>query len=331
MVSQQRLLAHRRIRYGLGGRDRSGALDPLDLFPNEPLGYVRDSLPDRTIPHPNDDPLDDVFDDVIRQRSNADAGHGTALLGRQQRRECFSQRRDGNAAGRMRAARLGRRRCRQRRSSARHEPRRCARQSRRWSGASGGNRQRNCSPDRVRSVAVRSAPASPGRPVRSGSQSAMPSGSDVDGAGAACRGCGTGSRSTDESRRTGSTASAPLTPAVPKAPPCWQTPHRADRSSPRAIRPGPPGPASRARPGAGDAGFAADWAGVVDQSPAGRLPASRSFTRLITICGSNGLTSTPSHPTARARASSIGSKAPVSSSTGMCANSLFVLMNDATS
>ena len=35
--------------------------------------------------------------------------------------------------------------------------------------------------------------------------------------------------------------------------------------------------------------------------PDGCLPASRSFTRLITSCGSNGFTSTPSHPTERAR------------------------------
>ena len=31
------------------------------------------------------------------------------------------------------------------------------------------------------------------------------------------------------------------------------------------------------------------------------MPARRSRTRLMTICGSNGFTSTPSHPTARAR------------------------------
>jgi hypothetical protein len=55
------------------------------------------------------------------------------------------------------------------------------------------------------------------------------------------------------------------------------------------------------------------------------------LTRLITICGSNGLTSTPSQPTALARASSIGSNAPVSSSTGMWARSLLPLTNAATS
>ena len=63
----------------------------------------------------------------------------------------------------------------------------------------------------------------------------------------------------------------------------------------------------------------------------GRFPAIKSFTRLITICGSNGFTSTPSHPAALARPSSIGSKAPVSNSTGMCESPGVRLMNAATS
>ena len=83
-------------------------------------------------------------------------------------------------------------------------------------------------------------------------------------------------------------------------------------------------PANGWRSGAGGA------AAAVEPPGAGR-PASRSLTRLMTICGSNGLTSTPSHPTARARASSIGSKAPVRSSTGMCASAGSPLMNAATS
>ncbi len=90
---------------------------------------------------------------------------------------------------------------------------------------------------------------------------------------------------------------------------CWRAPHRADRNSLRARRHVP----ARASPSAA-------WAALPVGAPS-RLPASRSRTRLITICGSNGLTSTPSQPTARARASSIGSNAPVSSSTGMCASS----------
>jgi hypothetical protein len=52
---------------------------------------------------------------------------------------------------------------------------------------------------------------------------------------------------------------------------------------------------------------------------------------LITICGSNGFTSTPSQPADLARPSSIGSNAPVSSSTGMCDSCGVRLMNAATS
>ena len=58
---------------------------------------------------------------------------------------------------------------------------------------------------------------------------------------------------------------------------------------------------------------------------------SRSRTRLMTNCGSNGLTSQPSHPIARTRASSTDSKAPVKSTTGMCLRSGWVLTNSATS
>ena len=60
-------------------------------------------------------------------------------------------------------------------------------------------------------------------------------------------------------------------------------------------------------------------------------PWSRSRTRLMTNCGSNGLTSQPSHPIARTRASSTASKAPVKSTTGMCLRSGWVLTNSATS
>ena len=83
----------------------------------------------------------------------------------------------------------------------------------------------------------------------------------------------------------------------------------------------------------GGAAATAAASGAGDDAPAvsGLRPAISSFTRLITICGSNGFTSTPSHRTARARPSSIGSKAPVSSSTGMCDSSGVSLMNAATS
>ena len=59
--------------------------------------------------------------------------------------------------------------------------------------------------------------------------------------------------------------------------------------------------------------------------------ARSSLTRPITSCGSNGLASTPSHRTAAARAWSIGSNAPVSSSTGICARRGVILMCCATS
>ena len=72
-------------------------------------------------------------------------------------------------------------------------------------------------------------------------------------------------------------------------------------------------------------------AGAIGAGVAGRRPASSSLTRLITTCGSNGLTSTPSQPTARARSSSTGSNAPASSSTGMCASRGSFLTNAATS
>jgi hypothetical protein len=72
-------------------------------------------------------------------------------------------------------------------------------------------------------------------------------------------------------------------------------------------------------------------AGAALHMPAGARPASKSLTRLMTICGSNGFTRTPSQPTARARPSSTGSNAPVSSTTGMCAVAGFPLTNAATS
>ena len=80
------------------------------------------------------------------------------------------------------------------------------------------------------------------------------------------------------------------------------------------------GTASSRRPGERLPGRA------IVRRPALRRPAgvdgatsfSSSLTRPISSCGSNGLASTPSQRTARARSSSTGSKAPVSSSTGMC-------------
>jgi hypothetical protein len=57
--------------------------------------------------------------------------------------------------------------------------------------------------------------------------------------------------------------------------------------------------------------------GMVEAATRGRD--SNSFTRVTTASGSNGFARTPSQPTSKARASSTGSKAPVSSTTGMCA------------
>ena len=85
-------------------------------------------------------------------------------------------------------------------------------------------------------------------------------------------------------------------------------------------------------------GCSAAWSFEAGRCPGGGVhcapdprPWSRSRTRLMTNCGSNGLTSQPSHPIARTRASSTDSKAPVKSTTGMCLRSGWVLTNSATS
>ena len=97
-------------------------------------------------------------------------------------------------------------------------------------------------------------------------------------------------------------------------------------------RPAPaPAPQPAADAIAAATGATADTGAGAGIEPGGRYPASSSLTRLITICGSNGLTSTPSQPTARARFSSIGSNAPVSSTTGMCEYCGVLLTNAATS
>src|SRR6188472_4128825 len=59
--------------------------------------------------------------------------------------------------------------------------------------------------------------------------------------------------------------------------------------------------------------------------------ASSSFTFAINACGSKGLARNPSQPTRAARSWSNGSKAPVSSSTGMCDSAGFFLMKSQTS
>ena len=85
-------------------------------------------------------------------------------------------------------------------------------------------------------------------------------------------------------------------------------------------------------------GCSAAWSFEAGRCPGGGVrcapdprPWSRSRTRLMTNCGSNGLTSQPSHPIERTRASSTDSKAPVKSTTGMCLRSGWVLTNSATS